>query len=48
MDWLRSFSIQSRLWFLLAVSIGCIIAVQIVDITNSRSHLLDARQQTVQ
>lgn len=48
MDWLRSFSIQSRLWFLLAVSIGCVIAVQIVDITNSRSHLLEARQQTVQ
>ena len=48
MDWLRTFSIRSRLWFLLATSISCILLVQILDISESHNALLKARQQTLQ
>ncbi|WP_419812685.1 methyl-accepting chemotaxis protein [Bacterioplanoides sp.] len=48
MDWLRTFSIRSRLWFLLATSISCILFVQILDISENHDSLLKARQQTLQ
>ena len=48
MNWLRSFSIRVRLGLSLATSVLCILAVQMIDISNNNDRLLEARQHTVQ
>lgn len=48
MNWLRSLSIRTRLWLLLATSVMCVLTVQVIDISSSHDKLLEARQRTVQ
>lgn len=48
MNWLRSFSIRVRLGLSLATSVLCVLAVQMIDISNNNDRLLEARQHTVQ